>query len=198
VTQAKTRFTTFDEYFEWSNDYPDNVRHELIDGELTELPPESEPNTAIATFIFVKLMQAGVPLRLLKPYTCEVQVRVLQPKDAQNRYPDLVVLREEHLSLTQKRLTIKLDMPPPGLAVEVVSPGARASDRDYVRKRAQYANIGIPEYWIVDPEPQTVTVLALDGAVYATVGVFSGSNAIASPTFPHLQLTPAEIFAAAN
>jgi Uma2 family endonuclease len=197
MTQAKTRFATFDEYFEWSNDYPDNIRYELIDGELIQLAPEAEPNTAIVTFILVQLINLGVSFRLLKLYACEVQVRVLAPKDSQNRYPDLTVLREEHLTLTQKRLTIKLDMPPPRLAVEVVSPGKEASDRDYLRKRAQYADIGISEYWIVDPKAQVVIVLTLEQGIYVEVGQFRGSDRIFSPQFAELVLTPEELFLAA-
>jgi Uma2 family endonuclease len=195
MTQAKVRFSSFEEYFEWSNDYPDNIRCELIDGELIQLPPEAEPNTAISHFLYLSFVQAGIPFRMIKLYQCEVQARVLQPKDAQNRYPDLTVLREEHLQLTQKRLTIKLDMPSPQLAIEVVSPSTEAVD--YGRKRAQYADIGIPEYWIIDRNPQTVTVLTLANRIYETVGVFKGDSEIVSPLFPNLQLTPNQIFTAA-
>ena len=111
---------------------------------------------------------------------CEVQVPVLRPGDAANRYPDLVVLREEHLDLTQRRLTITLDMPPPRLIAEVVSPGKTNRDRDYIHKRAQYAAIGVPEYWLLDSEAQTVMVLTLDGEAYREVGLFRGNETIAS------------------
>jgi Uma2 family endonuclease len=197
MTQAKSRFTSFADYLTDSDNTPDRRRYELIEGELIELPPESEPNTAIATFILVQLMTTGVPLRLLKLYQCEIQVRAFQPQDAQNRYPDLAVIREEHLALTQKRLTLTLDMPPPRLVVEVVSPGTAAAERDYGRKRVQYANIGIPEYWIINPQSQTVTVLALAQDTYVELGQFMGDDQLISPTFPDLALTPAAIFAAA-
>jgi Uma2 family endonuclease len=196
MTQAKTRFASFDEYFEWSNDYPDSVRYELIDGELIELAPESGINDRIANYLFLRLVQIGVPFQLMSPGKCEIQVRVLKPKDAHNRHPDLTVLREEHLTLTQNRLTIKLDMPPPQFVLEVVSPGASAIERDYQNKRDQYANLGIPEYWIVDRTQQTITVFALENGVYRIVGVFGGSDRIFSPTFPNLQLTPAQLFTA--
>jgi len=92
-----------------------------------------------------------------------------------------VVLREEHLELTQKRLTITFDMLPPHLVVEVVSPGERNRDRDYGRKRQQYAARGIPEYWLIDPQENAITVLQLDQGSYVEVGHFAGSAQIESP-----------------
>lgn len=59
-----------------------------------------------------------------------------------------------------RRLTIKLDMPPPQLVVEVVSPGKANRERDLIRKRARYAARGIPEYWLIDSQDQTITVLS--------------------------------------
>jgi len=41
-----------------------------------------------------------------------------------------------------------------------------------VDKRADYAEVGILEYWIVNPLDETVTVLRLDGKQYAEHGVF--------------------------
>jgi Uma2 family endonuclease len=182
---------TFEEYLDY-DDGTDN-RYELVDGELVALPPESEPNDWFAQFLFLKLVESGVPPRLVRPHTCEIQVPVLQLGDPQNRYPDLVVLREEHLALTQKRLTIKLDMPPPVFVVEVVSPGRSSRERDYDRKRNQYQSIGILEYWIIDPKEQKVTVLKLENGEYLEVGEFQECDVIPSPTFPALRLTTAEI-----
>ncbi len=67
----------------------------------------------------------------------------------------------------------------------------------------EYQNTGIPEYWIVDPIEQKITVLVLDKGSY-TKTVFAGSEAIAegrasliaSMTFPELKLTATEILSA--
>ncbi|MBW4537893.1 MAG: Uma2 family endonuclease [Myxacorys chilensis ATA2-1-KO14] len=191
MTQAKPRFSTFEEYLTY--DDADNSRYELIDGELVELPPESEPNDWIALNLRDVLIQL-VNRRLVRLHNCEIQVPVLKKGDAQNRYPDLVVLREEHLALTQKRLTIKLDMPPPQLVMEVVSPGRQNRERDYERKRDQYCRIGIPEYWIINPEQKTVLVLTLEGDVYVEVGQFRGNSPIISPLFSNLAIAPEQVF----
>jgi Uma2 family endonuclease len=109
-----------------------------------------------------------------------------------------VVLRQEHLQLTQRRLTITLDMPPPRLIAEIVSPGKTNRDRDSIHKRSQYAAIGVPEYWLLDPVAQTVMVLVLEGKDYREVGVFSGEEAIASLEFAELKLTAGQIFETEN
>jgi len=120
---------------------------------------------------------------------------IVQPDDPANRYPDLVVLHEEHLQLTRRRLTVTLDMPAPQFVAEVVSPGESNRNRDYRSKRAQYAKREIPEYWIIDPEYRTVTVLKLELGQYVEVGTYRGSDRIKSEVFSNLQLMAEEIFA---
>ncbi|MEG4984741.1 Uma2 family endonuclease [Microcoleus sp. BR0-C5] len=199
MVQAQSKKFTFDEYLNYSNDT--GQRYELIDGELIALPPESEPNNFIANYLFFYFASSGlVPLRLIKTHNCEVQVAVLRwrsPRrgsgDAANRYPDLIILEPEHIPLTATRLTITFDMLPPRLVVEVVSRGIVGSDRDYERKRAQYAARGIAEYWAIDPIEEVVTVLRLQDGQYVEVGVFRDGEAIVSPMFPQLSLTVQQI-----
>ena len=193
MTQAKVKLASFEEYLAYSDETPMEGRYELVGGELVELPPESEENNWLALNLRDYLIRV-VPRRLVRVHACEVQVPVLQAKDAANRFPDLIVLRQEHLERTQRRLTITLDMPPPRLIVEVVSPGKTNRERDYVQKRAQYAAIDVPEYWLVDPVAQTVGVLTLEGSAYQEVGVFGTQAAIASVEFPDLELRVEQIF----
>jgi Uma2 family endonuclease len=195
MTQAKVRFASFEEYLLWSDD-PENFtegRYELIDGELVQLMSESEPNLAIAKFLFVFLMNAGISLRLIYLGGVEVQVPVLQTGDAATRYPDLVVLREEHIPLLAKRATITLDMPPPPFILEVASPGRQNQERDYNRKLAQYQEIGVEEYWIADPSQGMVTVFKLEPEGYVKVGEFRDDAAVPCSTYPTLALRAEQI-----
>ena len=82
------------------------------------------------------------------------------------REPDLAALLDRTDSRNQDRFWLGAD-----LALEVVSPDD--PDRDFVAKRADYAEAGISEYWIVDPRSETVTVLTLDGDAYVEHGAFS-------------------------
>jgi len=192
MIQAHKPKLTFEEYLAYEDD-TDN-RYELINGELITLPPESGPNNFIANYLLFTLASSGfVPLMLIRTHMCEIQVPILREGDAANRYPDLVVLRPEHILLTASRLTVTLDMPPPQLVVEVVSPGRVGRDRDYISKRDQYAARSIPEYWIVDPQEQMVAVLRLESGEYVEVGVFQGEQTLVSPTFPQLSLTAGQV-----
>jgi Uma2 family endonuclease len=64
------------------------------------------------------------------------------------------------------------------LVVEIVSPDN--VERDTVIKRADYAEAGIPEYWIVNPEEETITVLKLEGGAYMVHGVFGRGETASS------------------
>ena len=85
-------------------------------------------------------------------------------------------------------------MPPPRLIVEVVSPGGETSQNyihDYQDKRSQYSAIGVPEYWLIDPEREWVMVGTLASTSAYQFVTFRGNDAIVSPTFPDLKLTAA-------
>jgi Uma2 family endonuclease len=83
-----------------------------------------------------------------------------------------------------------MDMPPPLLVVEVVSP--HQENRDYRYKRSEYATRGIAEYWIVDPIQQRVTVLEWVEGLYEEV-VYTGESAITSPVLGVLELTASQL-----
>jgi Uma2 family endonuclease len=64
-----------------------------------------------------------------------------------------------------------------------------------LRKRAQYAAIGVAEYWLVDPGHDRVIVLELRGEDYVEIGTFHNEAAIVSSRFPKLRLNVAQIMA---
>jgi Uma2 family endonuclease len=166
--------------------------YELVDGVLVEMPAESDPNLLIATFLLAMFLEL-IPYRRLRNKS-ELAV------GEGCRYPDLIVLTElGAMALAGKgRSIVTLDMPPPALVIEVVSPGDERSEnyqRDYVRKPKEYAVRGIPEFWIVDPARQVVWVLVLEGETYGR-SQFHGASTIVSPTFPELNITAGEILEA--
>ncbi|MBE9204132.1 Uma2 family endonuclease [Synechocystis salina LEGE 06099] len=181
------RFKSFDEYLAYEDDT--DQLYELFNGELIAVPTESGLNFQIANRLFlVFALMLGTDR--VRGNGLELEVHG-EPK---NRFPDLTIIREEHIAQLAKRNTIRLSMLPPLLVVEVVSPGELQQERDYIAKRQQYQACGIPEYWIVDPQTQTVLVLELSAGCYQEVGNFKEIMTIQSPTFPQLSLTVNEIF----
>ncbi len=95
------------------------------------------------------------------------------------RQPDIAFLLGEHRFHCGEQFWTGAD-----LVMEVVSGGARDRERDLIEKRQEYAQAGIPEYWIVDPETETVIVLVLDGDEYAEHGLFQRGETATSRLLP--------------
>ncbi|MFM1842181.1 MAG: hypothetical protein RLZZ490_917 [Cyanobacteriota bacterium] len=167
-------------------------RYELVNGELVAMLSESDLNNVIAIFLLLQFAQV-VSGKLLRRGT-EVAV---MGKRATVRIPDLLVLSEELEAALAgaKRSIVMMDMPPPVLAVEIVSPGKENEDRDYRYKRSEYGARGIAEYWIIDPDQSQVTVLTLVDGLYEEA-VFQDGDRLISSNFSTLELTAQQILQA--
>lgn len=165
---------TLEEYLNYEDGT--ETRYELNDGELVEVPPESDLNARIASLLFAFFLKLEIPSYRVRIGT----EMVVSGARATTRFPDLMILSEELATALEgaRRSTILLDMPPPLLVIEVVSPGQE--NRDYRYKRSEYAARGIAEYWIVDPMQQKVTVLEWVEGMYEEK-VFEGESSIVSP-----------------
>jgi hypothetical protein len=84
MTFTKARFASFEAYLDADvSDLPEE-RCEYWDGELVPVMTESGKNDFIAVFIQYALIQVGVPLKLIRPHSCEVEV-MGKPR---TRFPD--------------------------------------------------------------------------------------------------------------
>lgn len=178
---ANTRWT----YARMVAELPPDSRYELHDGILLDMSPAPLPyhqdvllNLALLFRVFLMEHQAG------KAYVAPVDV-ILGPDEVVQ--PDLFVLLGD-----PKR---KLDGPlrgAPDLVVEILSPGSVY--RDQVEKRALYAQCGVQEYWIVDPDAKSVEINRLQGGVYLLHAFASGEGAITSALLPDLTVGLGEVF----
>jgi len=195
MTVIQTRqFKSFEEYLQADPATLPEGKFEYWNGALVPVMSESGFNALLANCLFLVLVNAGIPIAVLRPHSCEVEV----PGQPRTRFPDLTVLDEIHVPLIAQRERVTRDMPPPRLLVEVVSPGDENSEnykRDYQDKCQQYAVLGVPEYWLVDPERQVVLVGTLERESYQ-FQKFQGGQVIVSPTFPDLRLTAALVLGA--
>ena len=134
---------------------------EFADGYIEVLPMPTDKHQAISQFVFLAL------LAFIQRISGKVQYAPLrlQIRSGKHREPDILLVRNANDPRRQNRYWLGAD-----LVVEIVSPAD--PERDTKVKRADYAEAGIPEYWIIDPDSENITVLQLVGDVYTEHGIF--------------------------
>jgi Uma2 family endonuclease len=146
---------------EWRDgDYfalPGNRLVELVNGSIEVLPGPSLLHQFIARLMFLSLHEFCERNKSGIVMTAPTRVRV---SDRHYREPDVLFISSRNLGRRQEQYWETAD-----LVVEILSPDD--PDRDLIDKRRDYANAGIPEYWIVDPRDKTIHVLTLDGTQYS-------------------------------
>lgn len=195
MTYTPVRYRSYQEYLDDEQLGPDGNYRLLSTGKLIEVASEDDINLRIAIQLaFALLIQVPQLKNLIRTNVKELQVNPVGDRWV-NRKPDVLVMQPEHLITARKAIT--LDQLPPQFVAELVSPGPESSDnyqRDYVWKRSQYQQLGILEYWIVDPHRQKVTVLILVEGKYQEM-VYKGDCTIRSSVFPTLSLTASDVLA---
>jgi Uma2 family endonuclease len=181
-----TKLMSIEEYLNY-DDGTDTIC-ELVNGELIPMPPESNQNQQVSISLLAYFLRLGISPQLLRN---QIAIAVTGGR-ATARIPDLTILSEDlELELREtNRSTILADMPPPMLVVEVVSP--KQEQRDYRYKRSEYAARQIPEYWIVDPILNKVTVLELVEGLYEEE-IYTAEQIIVSPQFDRFDLTAQQV-----
>jgi Uma2 family endonuclease len=175
---------TYEDYLTFPND---GRRHELVDGEHFVTPSPSTKHQRIVGRLFFEL-QSHLRVHpggevLLSPYDV-----VLSPLDVVE--PDLVYVSREN----QSRITEANLQGPPDLAIEVLSESNRRHDE--VTKRKLYERAGVQEYWIVDPEIETVKVHRLMGGALARIAEMSRDDGdhLSSPLLPGFSMDLGKLF----
>ncbi|MEM9005451.1 MAG: Uma2 family endonuclease [Cyanobacteria bacterium P01_F01_bin.86] len=189
MTQASFKSLTkplnFVEFLAWE---ADGAQYDLLaDGSLIEVPEEAEINSAIALELAFWLAEF-VRRRLIKINCLTLEVEPVGDNRV-NRRPDLAVIKPEHLEIGTfaKRTALQRGELPPRFVAEVVSPGEAGYQRDYVWKRQQYQDWQIPEYWIIDPHQEQLTVLLLKNGIYQE-SIYQGAQPVKSREFPDLKV----------
>jgi Uma2 family endonuclease len=168
---------------------PTNRLVEYCDGRLEFLPMPTELHQLIVKFLCGQLdawIARGNPgLALFAP----MRIRM---SSGRFREPDVVFMRDDHADRRHQQFWDGAD-----LVMEVVSEDD--PDRDLVTKRAEYAAAGIPEYWIVDPRDQSVTVLTHSQLndqpnTYEESGKYQNGEVVRSSTCDGLRVDLDQIF----
>ena len=171
-----------DEAYLWLTDHGRRLI-EFTDGRIEELPVPTSTHQAVLLFLY-RLFHDYFRPRGGVVMVSGLRMRI---REGKFREPDLLMLRERSDPRYQDRYWLGAD-----LVAEVVSPDD--PDRDLVEKRADYAEAGIPEYWIVDPRDETITVLTLEGEGYVEAGAYARGRQAASRLLDGFTVEVAAVF----
>ena len=162
---------------------------EFNDGVLEFLPMPKTSHARISRFISDLLRQYVDSRKIGEVLWAPCPIRVAPRK---LREPDILYL--SHQRIPQD------DTPPVGadLVVEIISPGMESRRRDMETKRDEYAEAGIPEYWVVDPDNETITVLTLVGKRYELHHEFPAGTTAGSVLLAGFEVDVSATFAAAR
>jgi Uma2 family endonuclease len=161
-----------DEGYLWLTDHTNRLI-EFTDGYIEVLPMPTDSHQNLLQWLFLAFLDYVRP-RGGKVHFAPLRIRIRARKF---REPDLLLLLDANDPRRADRYWEWAD-----LALEVVSPDK--PERDLVEKRFDYAELGIPEYWIANPFSETITVLRLDGAEYVEHGVFKRGERATSALMP--------------
>lgn len=133
----------------------DGRRWELIRGVLHVSPAPTGPHQIVVRNLLLLLHAARPAGTAVLPAPFDYR-----PGDSTSLQPDLLVVVADEASKARTAV-------PPMLVAEVLSPSTRADDLG--TKRLVYEELGVPAYWLVDPDGPSVTVLQLDHGRYVEV-----------------------------
>ena len=166
---------------------PDDVRGELIDGVVYLMTPAPNLEHQDIVVALTRWLRAHADdTSVGRVFVAPTDVHLASGDIVQ---PDLLLLLEPHFDATKQFQAYNT---PPDLAVEVLSP--TRPERDRIVKRHLYAQNGVTEYWIADPETRSVEVLRREEAVYTPAGWFRHEDLVVSPLLPGLRIPLTNVF----
>ena len=164
----------------------DNLRHEIIDGEHVVSPSPITKHQTVVGHIFALLYNYLREHPIGRVFVAPLDVvfsadNVLEP--------DVFYVSNERASIVGPKNIQNA----PTLTVEVLS---ELRKRDEIDKRAVYERFGVIEYWIVDPEAESVRIhRRAAGAFDAAIELRADrGDMLTSPLFPGLTIDLTELF----
>ena len=152
---ARTNIYTEEDYF----NLPENVRAELIDGQFYYMAAPSRIHQKILSFLHVRIANyidsKNGPCEV---YPAPFAVKLFSEDDRNMVEPDISVICDPN-KLTDRGCTGA-----PDWIAEIVSPSNPG--HDYIHKLNLYADAGVKEYWIIDPDKKRIFVYFLEKAKF--------------------------------
>ena len=144
---------------------PDNgMRYEVIRGNLYMSPAPRTKHQEVSFALAVEMHHYSKERALGRVYVAPIDV--VLPNLAAPVQPDILFITQDNINIVAETKIEGV----PNLIVEILSPSNPNHDRQV--KFRLYAQVGVQEYWIVDPDSCQVDVFALRGNAYVPLGPF--------------------------
>jgi Uma2 family endonuclease len=163
----------------------DGKRYELVHGGVCFIPTPTTRHQLVLQNLTGNLGSHVIKNHFGEVWTAPLDVRLGEDTALQ---PDLIFISNARAGIIQENWIAG----PPDLVVEVLSPSTAAHDR--ATKLPVYAQAGVPQVWLIDPQAKTVEVLRLQGAKYLVEATYAGHQVLASGLFPAWQLSLDDLF----
>ena len=174
MIKANIRFTYHDYLM-----LPEDKRYEILDGDLCMVASPTTKHQRISKRLLLALVEQVEKSKLGEVFLAPYDVVLSEDNVVQ---PDIMFVRKARGAVVgEKNL-----QGAPDLAIEILSDESRKKDLEI--KRKIYARFRIKEYWIVDPDVETVEVLVWSEIGYVRHGIYKKADCLSSPLLPSLQL----------
>jgi Uma2 family endonuclease len=164
---------------------PEDKRCEILDGDFCVVPAPNTKhqrislNLEVALFLHVKSKNLGKVFHA----PCDV---ILSQEDIVQ--PDILFIRKERQGIIGE-FNIQ---GAPDLIIEILCQDTR--EKDIKAKRKIYARFGVQEYWMVDPDAESVEVLVWSELGFISVRSYGRWNRLSSALLPDLRLPLSTLF----
>ncbi len=187
MTTIKSQEWTYQDYLALPEGGP--LRYEVIDGELymTPSPNTRHQRTVGNLYLAIGHFLVAHRHRLGEVFISPIDV-IFSRIPLQYVEPDLVFISKAHSAIVTEQNIQGV----PDLIAEVLSPGTERRDRR--EKYSLYERFGVPEYWIVDPESESVQVFRLADGRYSAPMELHRKDVLESPHLPGLSIPLSDVF----
>jgi Uma2 family endonuclease len=176
VTRPNRVVFTYEDLLQFPED---GKRYEILEGELVVTPAPNlghqGASIALATILYLHVEQHGLGTVLAAP--CDVLLSEISVVE-----PDLLFVSRARRQILERAFVRGA----PDLVVEILSPSTARRDRE--AKAKLYAQYGVPNYWLIDPDARQAVAYVLQGGEYRQTALAQHDEPFSAPPFPDLAI----------
>ena len=177
------KFLTYEDYLTFPDS--DGIKKEIIEGELYMSPAPSIKHQAISKRLF----------RILDNYAYHNNSGEVYYAPCDVIFSDINIMQPDILFIAKNNYQILSDLNiqgAPDLLVEILSPSSIDTDRIF--KKHIYEHYGVKEYWIVDPDTETIEIWALKNKIFQLASKSSKNQTVKSQLLKKMEIDLSNIF----